>query len=319
MEIEKQEKILELFDKGVNLYQIHKQTGHCKKTVKKVLLNYGIDYTEEKQLSKSEKRKKVIELYNSGKPQTFIEKELKMTRKTIREILKSSDVYYRTSNEAISLGHGNYINHNFLDDLTKEEVLYFIGIIYTDGHTNVDGNNNSIELSLHKDDKELLEKLSVLLSSNYKIYDRSDNCSKLRFCSEKMINVFKDLGFTSNKTLSLKPDERLKHSRHFWRGCVDGDGSLFFGGSKYKYPNLSIVGTIDTVQGFIDFIKDNNIESKRVVVKSSGKNLYQVCYSSRIALQIADLLYKDSKIYLERKYKKYLEFEEFYKAIEEGE
>lgn len=314
-----EEKIIELFDKGVNLYQIHKQTGHSKKTVKKVLSNYGIDYTEERQISNNEKREKVIELYKSGKPQTFIEKELKMTRKTIREILKSSDVKYRNNTEAIQLGHGHYINHDFLDDLSKEEVLYFIGLVYTDGHVNVDGNSNTIEIVLHKNDKELLNKLSLFLESNYEIKDRKDNCCRLRFCSEKMVSVFKDLGFTSNKTLVLNPDERLKHSIHFWRGCIDGDGSLFFGGAHYKYPNLSIVGTIDTVQGFIDFVQENNIISKRIAVKSSGKNLYQVNYSSKIALNIARLLYKDSNIYLERKYNKYLEFEEFYKAIEEGE
>lgn len=314
MEIEKEEKILKLFDEGVNLYQIHKQTGHSKKTVKKVLLNCGIDYTEEKQLSKSEKRNKVIELYSSGKSQTFIEKELKMTRKTIREILKSSDVHYRNNTEAIQLGHGHYINHNFLDDLTKEEVLYFIGLIYTDGHVNVDGNSNSIEIVLHKEDKSLLEKLSNILKSNYKIEDRKDNCCRFRFCSDKIINVFKDLGFTSNKTLSLKPDERLKHSRHFWRGCIDGDGSLFNSG-KYSQPNISLVGTLDTIQEFINFLKNNNIITERNPVKADGKNLYQISFSWKMALEIARLLYKDSIIYLDRKYQKYLEFEEFYKLI----
>lgn len=306
------EKIIELYQSGVNRWNITLQTGSSKKTINKVLSHFGIDFHKEETEDYNDRISQIIPLYKSGTSQVDLEKKLKLTRKTIREHLKNSDVEYRRANEAVAIARGNQINHKAFDNLEDEEVLYWIGLIYTDGHVNVSGKDNSIEVALHYQDRELLEKLKIFLNTSAPITKVKDsNCYRFRFFSERIVHILEDLGFTNNKSNTLIPHEKLKYSRHFWRGCIDGDGSLYRTG-KYKYPTINLVGTFDTCQGFLDFTKENDIKSERVVGKANGLNLYRIEFSWKKALQVTNLLYNNSKIYMERKYQKYLEFKEYF-------
>lgn len=305
------ENILSLFNQNKKCSEIVKELGISKKTVIKALASVGINYTEELKKERDWKIKQIPILYEEGKSQVELEKELQLTRKTIREVLKNSNVVYRSESEAKTLGRGHYINNNAFDDLTDPETLYWIGFIYTDGHVTIDNNRgqNSIEINIQSQDKELLEKLKIFLKCNYNIKeDPKYGCVKLRVFSEKLCGVLKSLGFTSNKTSNLDPHEKLKYSRDFWRGCVDGDGCL----SYCKHHNnwiINLVGTIDTCIGFRDFITNNNIGGVRNVNKANGKNLFTTRYAGKIVKQVSDLLYKDAIVYLDRKYKKYLEIQ----------
>lgn len=308
-------EVLNLYTQGRNCLQIVTALGIDKKTVKKVLLNNGINYTLEKAKEKKEKLRQVIKLYSEGVSQLELEKKLKLTRKTIRETLQNSDIIYRTRSQAITLGYGHYIDETVFDDLTNPEALYFIGLLYTDGHISEKNNQNCIEIKLHSDDLELLEKFKSFLKCNYNITKtKNEESYRLRFFSKRIITVLKDLGFTSNKTSFLIPDERLKHSRDFWRGCVDGDGCLHFSKKSVNpYWIINLLGTVETCQGFIDFVSENNIFHKRNTNKSDGKNLYVAAFSGQIGYKVTNLLYENATIYMERKYNKYLEMKEFYK------
>lgn len=314
MEQNKIDEIVKLYQSGVNRYNISLQTGSSKKTVNKVLSNFGIDFQKEETENYNNRISQIIPLYESGVSQVNLEKRLRLTRKTIREILRNSDVDYRRANIAVAIARGNHINHHAFDNLRDEQVLYWIGFIYSDGHVNVEGKDNSIEVSLHYQDKELLEKFKMFLNTSAPITKiKNSNCYKLRFFSERIVDILKDLGFTNNKSKILIPHEKLKHSRHFWRGCIDGDGSLYFskpGG--YNAPCISLVGTFDTCKGFLDFTKEGEITSERNVNKTKGENLFRIDFSWKKALQVVELIYKDSKIYMERKYQKYQEFKKYF-------
>lgn len=310
-------EVLNLYTQGKNCLQIVTALGIDKKTIKKVLLNNGINYTLEKAKEKEEKLRQVVKLYSEGVSQVELEKKLKLTRKTIRETLKKSEVNYRTKSQAITLGYGHYIDETVFNDLTNPEALYFIGLLYTDGHISEKNNQNCIEIKLHTDDLELLEKLKLFLKCNYDITKtKNEESYRLRFFSKRIISILKDLGFTSNKTSSLIPDERLKHSKDFWRGCIDGDGCLHYQ-KNINNPNkpiwiINLVGTTDTCIGFLKFIKDNEIDNNRTINKANGKDLFIIPFSGQIALKVANLLYENATIYMERKYQKYLEMKTFY-------
>ena len=78
-----------------------------------------------------------------------MEKRLNLTRSTIRKVLKDSQVEYRTKSETL---HKYKMNHHAFDDLKKSEVLYFIGLLYTDGHIETKNNKFCIEIGLHSQD-----------------------------------------------------------------------------------------------------------------------------------------------------------------------
>jgi hypothetical protein len=99
----------------------------------------------------------------------------------------------------------------------------------------------------------------------------------------------------------------LKHSKDFWRGCIDGDGGLY----KHSYigttVHLMLCGTAETVLEFVQFCsKFINIKEK-IPTKAPGNNFFRVSYYGEDAKKIADYLYKDATVYLDRKYQTYLE------------
>lgn len=298
---EKSEEIVRLYKEGVGLTEIMKRTTSSQPTIKKVLSNSGMDYDLDKKKLYQEKLDQVVILYEQGKSQLYIEQELGLTRKTIRQLLRSKDLKYRDKSEQHHIRYGTELNHNAFDNLDSE-VLYWIGLLYSDGH--IDKNEYSIELTLHNNDKNHLVKFKNFLGSNREISKGNGDCSRIRINSKRLWERLMELSFTNDKSYTAKPNILLKDSRDFWRGCIDGDGGI------YKYTSglqITLCGTLETIFDFAIFCNKNaNVADK---YPSLSKNqLYQIHYYGKDAIKVADLLYKDSSVYLERKYEKYLEF-----------
>lgn len=296
----KSQEIKKLYDEGVMLTEICELTSSSQPTVKKVLSHFGIDYNLIKQLEYQKKLDQVVILYNQGKSQNSIEKELGLTRKTIRTLLKSKDLKYRDKSEQKFLDYGTELDESCFDTLTPE-ALYWIGILYADGH--LEKEEYSICLTLDNKDKEHLEKFKLFLKSNRKITPDHGDCSRVRINSKKIWNRLMELGFTHDKSYTAKPHELLKWSRDFWRGEIDGDGGVY----DYEHQQVFLCGTLETIFDFIIFCgKETGIKDK-YPSKFSGKSLYQVHYYGEDCRKVLDLLYKNSTVYLNRKFEKYKE------------
>lgn len=302
----KSEEIIRLYKEGKMLTEICKLTSSSQPSVKKVLSSVGIDYNLEQEEKRRECFEKVLSLYQEGKSQIFIEKELNLTRKTIREFLKSKDVKYRNLSNQAHIRYETEIDHNVFDELTCE-ALYWIGMLYTDGH--IEQNKEaSIELTLHNNDIDHLEKFKAFLKSNRNVKKGKGDCSRMRVNSKKIRDRLVDLGFTHNKSVSIIPHDLLKQSKDFWRGCIDGDGGIYYNKKTCKTQHLFFCGTLETILEFIFFCStDVNIKHK-IPTKALGNNHYRVSYYGEDAKKIANHLYKDSCISLDRKYQIYKNF-----------
>jgi hypothetical protein len=299
-------EILKLYKQGVGLEKISKSTHCSQNTVKKVLLHFGIDYDAEKKIKYQKTLDEAIKLYKEGKSQLYIEKELGLTRKTIRELIKTNGIKYRDKSEQQHIRNKTVIDHDCFDELTPE-ALYWIGLLFADGH--ITKKEYSIELTLHTDDKEHLEKFKKFLKSNRNITNGNGDCSRVRVNSKKLWNRLKELGFTHNKSEVGKPHNLLKNSRDFWRGVIDGDGGVY----NYAYmQQMALCGTLETIFDFVIFcnshagVKDKypSPSDKEGFTKSK---LFQISYYSKDCQKVLNLLYKDATVYLDRKYKTYLE------------
>lgn len=300
----KKEEIQRLYDEGVMLTEICKLTSSSQPTVKKVLLSCGIDYDAERKKAREEQLKQVIELYNQGKSQLYIETHLKLTRKTIRELLKQAGVDYRDKSQQQHLNKNTIINHHVFDELTPES-LYWIGMIFTDGHIE-QKKEASIDLTLHNEDIDHLYKFKEFLGTTREIKKDKGDCSRLRVNSKQLRDRLVELGFTHNKSTSIAPHELLKHSRDFWRGCIDGDGGVYF--RKDNTGHITLCGTLETIFEFGIFCTSYIGIKEKFPTKSKGKNLYQISYYGQDAIKIADYLYKNATVYLQRKYDVYQKF-----------
>ncbi|WP_423734477.1 LAGLIDADG family homing endonuclease [Bacillus cereus] len=121
-----------------------------------------------------------------------------------------------------------------------------------------------------------------------------------------------DKGIVPNKTDILKfshsiPDE-LK--RHFVRGFIDGDGYITcYKRSGYGYS--SRFGFVCNSKSFAEDLVSHLqeiIPTGEKLTQYVDRNFYCVdTNNQKQLLSIVDYLYKDSKIYLDRKYEKYKE------------
>jgi len=252
-----------------------------------------------------EQKEKVKELYLQGSSQSMIEKTLKMTRKTIRTILKEAGID-RTKTEQWRIRWKSSLNDYAFDELTPE-ALYWIGFLYADGHVRKQGSEYSIEVEIELKDTDHLSKLSKFFGSEKQPKQYSDNSVTIKFYSKKIQERLRELGLNHDKSYTAKPHKLLKNSRDFWRGVVDGDGGIYNhpSGKNNTIPHVFLCGTLETIFEFIIFCNKQLEINEKYPTKQQGKNLYSISYYGTDAMQVASLLYKDSRVHLDRKYNSY--------------
>ena len=120
-----------------------------------------------------------------------------------------------------------------LDDL----FLYWLGWALTDGcifYRIGDGRRRgvTVDISVQRRDKHILEFFKQLINPNQKIYYRK-NQGRLRNSIKRASAVFltHQWGFAQRKSLTLKPTSKLRRlsKRQFWQlfvGLIEGDGSV---------------------------------------------------------------------------------------------
>ena len=268
-----------------------------------------------------------IVLYKSGKAIKTICKSLALDDSVLRKFLIQENCLRKRS-ESIRLCKSKARIYDDALDWLLPDALYWIGFLYADGHIEKSPRQR-ISLTLSEMDKEHLVKYSKFFGTNIPIKDVTQENQKpapgqinfegrylrVSFSSEIIYNRLKQLGFTNNKTMFITPHELLKNSRDFWRGVVDGDGSLYYpndsrNNGKYNPLILECSGTQQTLLSLLDFFKNNNIVTEAIPHKDKRKNVWKLSIND-VSMKAIKLLYKDASVYLDRKYNKYKENESF--------
>ena len=138
------------------------------------------------------------------------------------------------------------------------------------------------------------------------------DASTIRWTSKHMVNIFKELNITQNKTHHIDfefPFEKMdsKYIRHFIRGFIDGDGG--FESSKGIFTITLVSTSIKFMQQLGNEFEKITEGIKSTIRKKNGKTVDY--YSLRFnflgtnkpekVLQIYNYLYKDSNLFLIRK------------------
>lgn len=214
----------------------------------------------------------------------------------------------------------------FFDEIDSEEKAYWLGFIYADGYTTDDGR---FGIELASVDKEHIQKLLNSMKSNLKIKDRIRIKGDIEYKSSSILINNKHLnssliskGVVPRKTEILCfPEEKVlpKNLRnHFIRGYFDGDGTIIKKdyermredrNNKIYQRTMSEVSVVCKSYRFIESLCTllNDELNLNVEIKIN-KNLNYIRYHSKEnIIKILNYLYKDSNVYLERKYNKSLE------------
>lgn len=250
--------------------------------------------------------KEYLELKTSG---LQLSKKYNVSTHSIFSILKKRGIKTRGNNE---VSRKYTLDTNYFEKINTEHKAYFLGLMYADGYNHQ--SRNTVIITLQEQDKHILESFNEQIKHNKPLYfiERNKknsnwkNVYKLEINNKKISLNLAQLGCIQKKALVLTfptfeqvPKDLV---RHFIRGYLDGDGNI---GDR----QVSIVSSKFFVSVLANYLDSIGIESKIYKAKKENEITRRLCLrTQKDCIKFLDFIYNDSKIFLKRKYKKYVLF-----------
>ena len=203
--------------------------------------------------------------------------------------------------------------------MDKDE-SYIYGLLLADGSMGLlERNRGRVQLEVNIKDKDIAVKLFNHIP-NSRISERTRNTN---FKNEYHTCIFSNhhkwfrdwliaCGFpVTNKTFDANVPSVEFDEKSFWRGFLDGDGSLGF--TKEQVPFVSIVTDSEAIkQAYLNFLYRNYAILKNAS-RNARDNAYNLVVLNEAAVQLAKDLYldNDSDLYLKRKKEKAIELQKW--------
>ena len=183
------------------------------------------------------------------------------------------------------------IDESVLDIITPESA-YWIGLLMADGCV---GDNGRIWLTLKRSDSGHLEKFRSFTKCSLSI-GFPPSVARIGFTSHKLAARLRDFGVSPRKSLTAQVLQ-LEDDKDFWRGVVDGDGSLQI--RKDGYPQFCLVGAPILLDQFLSFIRRHVPWCSAKLTKNASLTVFIT--AGRTAADIVHFLYDGAGVALERK------------------
>jgi len=294
---------------GYSATKIAKLLGKQTITICRYLKREGIAVINKAMISKitSEVGLKIENMYKSGISLSRISKDIDISISVISKYLKSKGI------EVINYHNLSKFNENVFDRIDTEEKAYWLGFIFADGY--VSSRDNGFELSLSKKDINHLYKFNSFMGFNgnnvkvsttkhqEKVFDRC----RWGITNKHLWNTLNSYGCVPKKSNILKfptgiPETLLKD---FIRGYFDGDGCITYVKRSGKvFSKSTIIGTREFLTKIQEILRKEGISSAIVVDKRMTSNVVLNIGSSN-ERQFLSFLYKQSTIFLDRKFNRF--------------
>lgn len=197
--------------------------------------------------------------------------------------------------------------------LTLQEISYLYGLFITDGYLCQGSKNTTyLKIELQEKDKELLYKIYDKCKGHINQRTRDTNfktnyiSTTLTITDTDVLKAIFDMDFPlEDKTNNARPPKGEYSKKDFWRGVIDGDGSL---GIRKNGPYLSLTTKSEALkEAFVDLVQELT-GFKMNVHRNKRDNIYNLTICSQKAKTVADWLYGEMpEFQLLRKYNKYCE------------
>lgn len=218
-------------------------------------------------------------------------------------------------------------NQNYFDVIDTSEKAYIIGLLASDGSIYDKNNSYYAKIRLNYKDVDILEKIQNCMNINSKITYQEEEVTFpqggktiakmccLNIYGKQIIKKIEDYGLIPNKTLHLKVCyEQISEEfiRDYLRGLWDGDGcfGIYDRENGSRIYEVGYIGSYELLNDIKDIIH-KYFPSHKVDIwhaKECNENIYRLGLSRRDDfIEFLNFIYKDSSIYLNRKYQKYLD------------
>lgn len=196
-------------------------------------------------------------------------------------------------------------------DLMKDRDAYVYGLFLSDGHlSETTRNRGKLSLELNIKDIEILYQIEKVLNdyscrirtrrrdSNFKC--DYESCS-ITFHSLDLRNEIKGYGFPTGKKSDIINVPKCEYNeKGFWRGFIDGDGSLAI--SKNNIPLVSLTTKSETLKDSYLFFLERVTGERKTLNRNTRDNCYNiVSYRERAQILTEYLGFVNSEIGLSRK------------------
>jgi hypothetical protein len=210
--------------------------------------------------------------------------------------------YRGISRSAAETSYRRYpLRTDAFDELTPD-ACYWLGFLITDGCLSLGGKRRYLNLWLAEQDEEQILAFRDFLGTtqpvqhhaagNFVIGGRTIKSGRSVgisvFCSRYMVDRLIRLGITARKSHTAGACGALASSPDFWRGCIDGDGSI---GVYRNYAELSLCGASERLlRQFRRFIRKHFPKCNASV--RAGKGCLRITMSGPMATEMIRLLYE---------------------------
>lgn len=187
-----------------------------------------------------------------------------------------------------------------LINISDANVSYFLGLLITDGSIYINRKNpnkGKITIELKYDDKFTLENMINLFPFPSSLYTRirSTNFSKnyktiTWNCSQKeMRDWLMSINIPCGKKSQTIKYVQGAFKKHFWRGVIDGDGSLGF--TKDGLPFISLVTASEQLRNdYLEYI--HSVTGKKFNPQRNVRDgVYNILILKENAVLLAENLY----------------------------
>ena len=246
-----------------------------------------------------EQVQQMISEYRQGDSTGVLGNRYGITRWSIRGLLERREIPRHPVGSARTIP----LDESAFDNIT-EHSAYWAGFLMADGCISYqDHHSPAIILILSAQDEAHLERFRAFLKSDHKIrkYSRTDSfstnpkvCYQVR--SRRLVSALSRFGITAGKS-TLGYVRHLDTNRHFWRGLIDGDGSLFE--TRKKYLGLALCGTETLLEQFDSFIRIFKPDAGSSIRFISGTFVLRC--NTKTSRAVAKHLYQNCSVYLPRK------------------
>lgn len=286
----------------IDINYIQKEYNFSKKTAERAIKKLKLIHTDQYIID-------MIKEYLNGSSAQELAKKYNTSDVNINAILRRRGIERR--------GVQYISNTHYFDNIDTEDKAYYLGFIYADGCLS----KNELKISIKSCDIDILEKLKRYMNSSHNIFikistnsfnNKQTEIAILGIAHKNIKNALNKHGVISNKTFKIQWPSTIENQnlyKHFIRGYMDGDGS--FTKDKNNRYSIQFCGTIEFLESLKLFLEENlDINCNKNLYKrwpERNTNIRQLTISGKNNVKtVLSWLYKDSCVYLDRKYNKYL-------------
>lgn len=207
-----------------------------------------------------------------------------------------------------------YHNDNIFSSNNKD-IPYWVGFLLADGcvHKYYEKERAPfICLQLKESDKQILEEYKNFLEYQGPITQDKMKRWTVAIHSYKIAKDLENFNIIPKKTFIAEAPKTFEYNNLFWRGILDGDGSIYFQEDRIVVSLVSAsFNLIEQFEKYCNNILENksNVSLNSFFTKQNNE-MFRITYVGKFAIEILDQIYLESGPKLQRKYEKYLNSKE---------